>query len=119
MDTVTIPENAGLGELRQLLAKAENLLAEWTPKLTQYRIDATNAKSNYEFELAAAKVKFQNEKTATMMNAKAATDKEVRSAQLSYKATEANLIMAEDRVKDLQGKRDTLKCMIKSEINSY
>ena len=116
---ITIPENTGLGELRQLLAKAENLLKEWTPKLTQYRIDATNAKATYEFELAVAKVKYQDEKTATMINAKAATDKEVRSAQLAYKAAEALLIMGEDRVKQLQGQRDTLKCMIKSEQPSY
>ena len=116
---IIIPENAGLGELRQLLAKAENLLSEWTPKLTQYRIDATNAKSAYEYELAAAKVRFQNEKSPTMMNAKAATDKDVRGSQLVYKAAEACLIMGEDRVKQLQGQRDTLKCMIKSEQQSY
>lgn len=117
MSELRIPENAGLGELRQLLAQAENKLAELTPKLTKYRTDHSNAKAEYEYELSCARVMHQEEKTATMMNAKAAMD--ARKFQLAWKAAEANLIMGEDMVKSLQGQRDTLKCMIKSEINSY
>ena len=114
-----IPENAGLGDLRNLLAQAENGLTEWRPKLTGYRIDATSAKSDYEFELACAKVKYQDEKTPTRTNCKAATEPAVRQKQLAYKAAEACLIMGEDRVSELESQRDTLKCMIKSEQQSY
>lgn len=114
-----IPSNAGLGELRKLLAQAENQITEWTPKLTQYRIDESNAKGEYNHSLAAAKVLYQDEKTPTMMNAKAVTHVDVRSKQLVMQSAKANLIMADDLVKQVQGTRDTLKCMIKSEINSY
>lgn len=96
-----IPEGAGLCDLRLLLSQAENLLSEWVPKLTQYRIDHNNAKADYEYELASAKVKHQNEKTATMMNNKAAIEPTVRTKQLAYKAAEAVLIMGEDMVKQL------------------
>ena len=112
-----IPQNAGLGDLRNLLAEAENKLNEWRPKLTEYRTNFQSAKTDYEFELACAKVKYQNEKSPTLINAKAAMD--ARTAQLAFKAAEANLIMAEDRVKGLEGQRDTLKCMIKSEQISF
>lgn len=116
---MNIPENAGLSDLRRLLAQAENKLAEWSPKLTEYRVAENNAKSEYEYQLAAARVAYQSEKTATMMNAKAAIDPEVRMKQLAWKAEEAKLILAEDTVKQLQSQRDTLKCMIKSEQISY
>lgn len=116
---MNIPDNAGLSELRQLLAQAENKLSEWSPKLTEYRIAENNAKAEYEFQLAAAKVKYQNEKTATMMNSKAAIEPDVREKQLAWKAKQAKLILAEDTVKKLQSQRDTLKCMIKSEQISY
>jgi len=114
---MNIPENAGLGELRNLLAQAENELSEQTPILTKYRADHNNAKAEYEYELSCARVMHQDEKTATMMNAKAAMD--VRKFQLAWKAAEANLIMGEDRVKSLQGQRDTLKTLVKSEHFSY
>ena len=116
---MNIPENAGLGELRQLLAQAENKLSEESPKLVQYRINENNAKSDYGFELAIAKVEFQDEKTETMRKAKAAIKPSVRGKELEWNATWNNLVLGESKVKLLEGQRDTLKCMIKSEQTSY
>lgn len=114
-----IPIDCGVGELKRYLSQAENDLSIATPKLMQYRIDENNAKAEYNYELAAAKVKYQNEKTATLCNCKAAVEPTVREKQLMWKAAEALLIMGDERVSRAQSNRDTLKCLIKSENISY
>jgi hypothetical protein len=116
---IIIPEHAGLGELRKLLGQAENRVQELAPKLTTYRINANNAERDYKHELAAAKVKYQGEKTSTMMNAKAAIEPSVRTAELKMQVAQAELTMAEDAYDAAKGIRDTLKAMVKSEQFSY
>lgn len=116
---ITIPENAGLGEYQQLLTQAENELSKINRKFIQYRIDATTAKTKRDYELAVAKVKHQNEKTPTMMNAKAACEPAVKEAQADYDKASASLILGEETVNRLKEIRDSLKCLIKSHQQSY
>jgi hypothetical protein len=116
---IVIPEDAGLQELRKLLGQAENRVQELAPKLTTYRINANNTERDYKHELAAAKVKYQDEKTSTMMNAKAAIEPSVRTKELEMQVAMAQLTMAADAYEAAKGIRDTLKAMVKSEQISY
>jgi len=122
---IIIPANAGLNDLRQLLAKAENVITKLTPLIAQYKINRTNARAAYDDALSTAKIKAIADHDGlkanhqTMINAYAATApgvKELKQAWLEAKAIE---IKAVDRLGQVQGMRDTLKAMVKSENISW
>jgi hypothetical protein len=121
---IIIPPNAGLGELRQLLAQTENVITKLTPLIAQYKINRGNARAVYDDALSTAKINAIAEHDLkmnhqTMINAYANTApgvKELKQAWLECKAIE---IKAVDRLGQIQGQRDTLKAMVKSEQFSY
>ena len=112
---VLISEKAGLQDYRCLLSMVENEITKVAPNVTQYKIDRGNARSIYDDALSTAKIiAMQKPNHQTMINAIANADVEVK--RLKQLWLDAKAI---DRLTQLQGQRDTLKAMIKSEQISY
>jgi hypothetical protein len=123
-EDLIIPEDAGLQQHQLLLRKVENRIKEVGPTLTQYRVDRANARSVYDDLLSSARItaivkhnlKANNQ---TIINAYASTDNDVKIAKQDWLLKRALEIKAKDRLDQLQGQRDTLKALVKSEHNSY
>lgn len=124
MNELIIPDKAGLNDYRKLLLDTEKQLSELCPKLTQYRIDRTNARNNYDDALGSARINAISKydlkpNHQTMVNAYASQDETVKVFKAQWMIAKAVLIKGEDKIAQLQGFRDSLKCMIKSEQVSY
>jgi hypothetical protein len=114
---IVIPENAGLGELRKLLAQAENKVSAMGKTLRRYEVAHDTAKATYDDKVTAGKVLYEDEPNPTMINAKAQYD--ARTEKEAYTKAKNLFTLAKGRYKDMLGKRDTLKAMVKSEQFSY
>lgn len=124
MSEFIIPQNAGLQDYRRLLAQAENEITKLVPRISQYKIDRTNARAAYDDALSSAKVLAMTEhglkaNHQTMINAIANTDSNVKALKEDWIVKKAIEIKALDRLGQLQGMRDSLKAMVKSENYSY
>lgn len=121
MDDVTneiiIPENSGLEELRILLARAENKVAKMGKTLRKYEVAHDTAKAKYDDKVTAGKVLYEDAPSPTMINAKAQYD--AKDEKKAYTKAKNLFTIAKGRYKDMLGKRDTLKAMVKSEQFSY
>jgi hypothetical protein len=123
-EDLIILENAGLQQHQLLLKKVENRIKEVGPKLTQYKVDRANARSIYDDLLSNARIeaivkhdlKASNQ---TIINAYASTDNDVKIAKQEWLLKKALETKAKDRLDQLQGQRDTLKALVKSEHSSY
>lgn len=116
-DTINIPENAGLKELQILLARAENKVAKMGKTLRKYEVAHDTAKSKYDDKVTEGKVIHENAPNPTMINAKAQYD--AKKEKEEYTKAKNLYTLAKGRYKDMVGKRDTLKAMLKSEQPSY
>lgn len=121
---IIVPDTAGLSDLRRLLSQAENNITRLTPMVAQYRIDRANARNAYDEALNDAKVAAMAEhglkpNHQTMINAIANSDNEVKRLKQAWLNAKAIEIKAEERLKQSQGQRDTLKAMVKSEQASF
>jgi hypothetical protein len=121
---ILIPEKAGLQDYRRLLSMVENEITKVAPKVTQYKIDRGNARSKYDDALSTAKIIAMQidgikPNHQTMINAIANGDTEVKRLKQLWLDAKAVELKAIDRLTQLQGQRDTLKAMVKSEQISY
>lgn len=119
-----IPQNAGLQDYRNLLVQSENEIKKLAPLISQYKIDRGDARSKYDDALSDAKVAAMADhglkaNHQTMINAIANKDLKVRETKQEWLNKKAVEIKALDRLAQLQGMRDSLKAMVKSENYSY
>lgn len=124
MIDIEIPQNAGLQDYRRLLGQVENEITKLSPRISQYKIDRTNARAEYDDALSNAKVLALTSyelkaNHQTMINAIANTDPEVKRLKQNWLQAKALETKAIDRLEQLKGQRDTLKCMVKAENFSY
>ena len=119
-----IPEDGGLQVHQQLLAMVENKIAETAGKVTEYKVDRANARLKYDELLADAKI-FALEKHnlkpthQTLINAYANADPDVKAAKQDWVFKKKLETKACGRLEQLQGKRDTLKALVKSHHSSW
>ncbi len=121
---IILTEGGGLQEHQKLLKMAENCILFLGRRLSQYKIDRMNARSTYDDLLSTAKIgaiadhdlKAGNQ---TIINAYANSDVSVRAAKQDWLTKKAVEIKAKDRLEQLQGQRDTIKALVKSEHGSY
>lgn len=124
MNDIIIAEGAGLEEHQRLLVQVENIITETAHKLTAYKIDRCNARSEYDDLLSTAKIQAITKhdlkaSNQTIINAYANTSKDVKVAKAKWLYHKALETKAKDRLDQLQGQRDTLKALVKSEHMSY
>ena len=121
---IILTEEGGLQEHQKLLKAAENCILFIGKRLSQYKIDRMNARSKYDDLLSTAKIgaiadhdlKAGNQ---TIINAYANADKAVKEAKQKWLTAKAIEIKAKDWLEQLQGQRDTIKALVKSEHGSY
>lgn len=121
---IIIPEIAGLQDYRRLLSMVENEITRVAPKVTQYKIDRGNARSKYDDALSSAKIVAMQSNGIrpnhqTMISDIANADGDVKQFKQIWLDAKAVELKAIDRLTQLQGQRDTLKSMVKSEQVSY
>lgn len=124
LDYIVIPKEAGLQEHQRLLITVENHIRRVVPILTQYRINRANARAAFDDALSTAKIlaidKYElKPSNQTLINAYANADEDVRRLRQEWLNKRALEIKAKDRLEQLQGQRDTLKALVKSEHGSY
>lgn len=121
---IILTEEGGLQEHQKLLKAAENCILFIGRRLSQQKIDRMNARSKYDDLLSTAKItaivnhdlKPSNQ---TIINAYAAADSGVQVAKANWILKKAVEIKAKDRLEQLQGQRDTIKALVKSEHGSW
>ncbi len=121
---IILTEGGGLQEHQRLLKAAENCILFVGKRLSQYKIDRMNARSAYDDLLSTAKIGAIAEHdlkagNQTIINAYANADKAVQAAKQDWLTKKAAEIKAKDRLEQLQGQRDTIKALVKSEHGSY
>ena len=121
---IIIPENAGLQDYRYLLSLAENEITKLTPIISRYKVNRANARAGYDnaasnAKIAAITVHGLKPNHQTMINAFANSDPEVQRLKQAWLDAKALEIKAIDRLEQVRGMRDTLKCMVKAEHTSY
>ena len=121
---IILTEGGGLQEHQKLLKMAENCILFLGRRLSQYKIDRMNARSTYDDLLSTKKIgaiAYYDLKPGnqTIINAYANADKEVQAAKQDWLTKKAVEIKAKDRLEQLQGQRDTIKALVKSEHGSY
>lgn len=121
---IILTEEGGLQEHQKLLKAAENCILFVGKRLSQYKIYRMNARSEYDDLLSTAKIGAIAEYdlkpgNQTIINAYANAGKEVRAAKQVWLEAKTVEIKAKDRLEQLQGQRDTLKALVKSEHGSY
>ena len=121
---IILAEGGGLQEHQKLLKMAENCILFLGRRLSQYKIDRMKARSTYDDLLSTAKIGAIAEHdlkagNQTIINAYANADVEVRAAKQEWLEAKAIEIKAKDRLEQLQGQRDTIKALVKSEHGSY
>lgn len=117
---IMIPKNAGLQDYQRLLVVAENQIRRVAPILTQYRINGVNAKAKFEDALSTAKVVAIKQydlrpSHQTLINAYANADEEVKVLKKEWLDAKALETKAIAQMNQLQGMRNTLKTMVRSE----
>jgi hypothetical protein len=121
---IILTENGGLQEHQRQLKMAENSILFVGSKLSQIKIDRMNARNTYDDLLSTAKIMVIAEydlkpSNQTIINAYATANEDVRNAKQDWLNKKAIEIKAKDRLDQLQGQRDTLKALVKSEHGSY
>jgi len=121
---IILTEGGGLQEHQRLLKAAENCILFVGKRLSQYKIYRMNARSEYDDLLSTAKISAIAEHdlkpgNQTIINAYANADVSVRAAKQEWLEAKAIEIKAKDRLEQLQGQRDTIKALVKSEHGSY
>lgn len=121
---IILTEEGGLQEHQKLLKAAENCILFVGKRLSQYKIDRMNARSKYDDLLSTAKISAIADYdlkpgNQTIINAYANSNEDVRAAKQKWLEAKAIEIKAKDRLEQLQGQRDTIKALVKSEHGSY
>lgn len=123
---IIIPKEAGLSDLKKLLAEVQSLINQLSPIVTQIECSCRNAKEDYNNALTAAKIKLRADFSAegikitpTELNALAEGQSNVISLRKEYVKAENSLTESINTIENYRETRDTLKLMIRSEQISY